>query len=367
MYKLLRTLLFMLDAELSHRLVLSGLRLLYMVPGFGALLRRATRFSSPMLEMDCMGIHFPNPVGVAAGLDKNARYYRPLLDLGFGFIELGTVTPRPQTGNSPKRMFRIPRKHAIINRMGFPSIGAEHFARNLRRHGKHGVIGVNIGKNKTTPNEKAVEDYLAAFRSIYGLADYVAINISSPNTPHLRTFHQQDKLLELLTPLKNEQVMLGKTRRVYMPIALKVSPDLKDEEIDNIARIAVEQKLDAIIATNTTISREGIEDELLSTEPGGLSGRPLKDKSTEVIRKFYNRLQGKVPIIGVGGIENADDAWNKMVAGADLLQIYTGFIYEGPMLAKHICTGLARRVQASGCESLKEALAKARSGIHMMR
>lgn len=359
--------MFTLDAELSHRLVLNLLRFTYLIPGIGVLLRMTARFSNDGLQSEVMGIHFPNPIGIAAGLDKNARYYRPLLDLGFGSIELGTVTPKPQSGNSPKRMFRLPSKRAIINRMGFPSIGVEHFARNLRRHGKHGVIGVNIGKNKTTPNERAVEDYLAAFRAVYGLADYVAINISSPNTPHLRAFHQHDKLIELLEPLKNEQEMLGKTRRVYMPIALKISPDLNDEEIENIARIAVDQRLDAIIATNTTISRDGIEDELLSTEPGGLSGQPLKDKSTEVIRKFYNHLQGKVPIIGIGGIENADDAWEKMVAGADLLQIYTGFIYEGPMLAKNICVGLAKRVQASGFETLTEAVKQARTGIHLMR
>jgi len=357
----------MMDAEFSHRLVLGALRFVYLVPGVGALLRALTKSSAASLETEVMGIRFPNPVGIAAGLDKNARYYRPLLDLGFGFVELGTVTAKPQRGNSPKRMFRLPAKRAIINRMGFPSIGAEHFARNLRHHGKPGVIGVNIGKNKTTPNEKAVEDYLLAFRAVYGLADYVAINISSPNTPHLRAFHQQDKLNELIEPLKNEQIMLGKTRRVYMPIALKVSPDLGDDDIANIAKIAIDKKLDAIIATNTTISRDGIEDELLSTEPGGLSGQPLKDKSTAVIRKFYNHLHGKVPIIGVGGIENADDAWEKLVAGADLVQVYTGFIYEGPMLARDICAGLEKRVQASGFDNLAAALEQARTGVHMMR
>lgn len=367
MYKIIRSLLFTLDAEFSHRLVLGLLRVIYIVPGVGALLRLATRVPNEGLQTEIMGITFPNPVGIAAGLDKNARYYRPLLDLGFGFVELGTVTAKPQRGNSPKRMFRLPSKRAIINRMGFPSIGAESVARNLRRQGKPGVVGVNIGKNKTTPNDRAVDDYLSAFRAVYGLADYVAINISSPNTPHLRAFHQQDKLTELIEPLKNEQEMLGKTRRVYMPIALKVSPDLSDEDIDNIARIAIEQRLDAIIATNTTVSRDGIEDELLSTEPGGLSGQPLKDRSTEVIRKFYNRLQGKVPIIGVGGIENTNDAWEKMLAGADLLQVYTGFIYEGPMLANSICAGLLKRVQASGFETLTEAVNQARTGVHLMR
>jgi dihydroorotate dehydrogenase len=367
LYKFFRSLLFMLDAEFSHRLVLNTLRFVYFIPGIGKLIRAITRSPNTGLETELMGIRFPNPVGIAAGLDKNGHYYRPLLDLGFGFVELGTVTPKPQRGNAPKRMFRLPRHRAIINRMGFPSVGVEHFARGLRRRGKPGVIGVNIGKNKTTTNEHAVDDYIAAFRSVYGLADYVAINISSPNTPHLRAFHQQDKLNDLLEPLKNEQEMLGKTRRVYMPIALKVSPDLNDEDIASIAKIAIEKRLDAIIATNTTISREGIEEELLASEPGGLSGQPLKQRSTEVIRKFYNHLQGKVPIIGVGGIENADDAWEKMVAGADLVQVYTGFIYEGPMLAKNICVGLSKRVQASGFDSLTAAVNQARTGIHLMR
>lgn len=367
MYKILRSLLFMMDAEFSHRLVLNLLRFVYLFPGVGALFRVITRAPNTGLETELMGIRFPNPVGVAAGLDKNAHYYRPLLDLGFGFVELGTVTPKPQRGNSPKRMFRLPRKRAIINRMGFPSIGAEHFARNLRRQGKPGVVGVNIGKNKTTPNERAVDDYIAAFRAVYGIADYVAINISSPNTPHLRAFHEHDKLNELLESLKNEQEMLGKTRRVYMPIALKISPDLSDEDIANIAKLAIEKRLDAIIATNTTVSREGIEDELLSSEPGGLSGQPIKSKSTEVIRKLYNHLQGKVPIIGVGGIEDADDAWEKMVAGADLIQVYTGFIYEGPMLARNICAGLRKRVQASGFDTLAAAVQQARTGVHLMR
>lgn len=367
MYKFLRSLLFLLDAELSHRLVLNLLRVLYLIPGVGWLFRTLTDCTNKGLGQTIMGIDFPNPVGLAAGLDKNARYFRPLLDFGFGFIELGTVTPRPQSGNSPKRMFRLPAKQAIINRMGFPSVGVDHFARSLRRHGKAGVIGVNIGKNKTTPNDRAVEDYLTAFRAVYGLADYVAINISSPNTPHLRAFHQQDKLIELVEPLKNEQEMLGKTRRVYMPIALKVSPDLTDDEIASIAQVALTHKLDGIIATNTTISREGVEDELLSSEPGGLSGQPLKDRSTEVIRKLYNHLQGRIPIIGVGGIQTADDAWEKMVAGADLIQLYTGFIYEGPMVASRICAGLARRVEASGYESLSEAITNARSGVRLMR
>jgi len=357
----------MLDAEFSHRLVLNALRFIYLIPGVGKLLRAITRTPSTGLETEIMGIRFPNPVGVAAGLDKNGHYYRPLLDLGFGFVEIGTVTLKPQPGNAPKRMFRLPRQRALINRMGFPSVGVEHFARSLRRQGKPGVIGVNIGKNKTTPNERAVEDYIAAFRAVYGLADYVAINISSPNTPHLRAFHQQEKLNDLLEPLKNEQEMLGKTRRVYMPIALKVSPDLSDEDIENIAKLAMDKKLDAIIATNTTVSRNGIEEELLSSEPGGLSGQPLKKLSTEVIRKFYNHLEGKVPITGVGGIENADDAWEKLVAGADLIQVYTGFVYEGPMLARNICAGLNKRVQASGFDSLTAAVKQARTGVHLMR
>jgi dihydroorotate dehydrogenase len=251
--------------------------------------------------------------------------------------------------------------------MGFNSIGAEAFVRNLRKQGRPGIIGINIGKGKDTANEQTIEDYLKTFTAVYAYADYVAINISSPNTPGLRDLQDRQKLDELLGRLKHEQVALGKTRRVYVPIAIKISPDLDDDRITAIAQLALTHRLDAIIATNTTISRPGVEGHPCACEHGGLSGRPLKDLSTAAIKKLYSQLQGRVPIIGLGGVENAEDAWEKLVAGADLIQIYTALIYQGPRVVQDIVSGLARRVETSGCATLAETVAKARSGIRLMR
>ncbi|MEE8481730.1 MAG: dihydroorotate dehydrogenase (quinone) [Acidiferrobacterales bacterium] len=367
MYPLLRTLLFLLDAETSHRLTLTFLRIVNKIPGMAMLLRALYRPQSKALAVDIMGLHFPNPVGLAAGLDKNAECTRVMSNLGFGGVEIGTVTPRPQPGNETKRLFRLPQHRALINRMGFPSIGIDAFLNNLRRNNKSGVVGINIGKNKNTPNDKAIDDYLSAFRATYSSADYIAINISSPNTPNLRDLQSSDALDDLLKALKHEQIMLGKTLGIYVPIALKISPDLDQAELVAIADMVLKHKLDAIIATNTTIDRDGVEGELLATEIGGLSGRPLKEKSTQVVRILYNHLKGKIPIIGVGGIENANDAWDRLVAGADFLQIYTGFIFEGPAIIKRICRGLEKRISASGCKTLTEAVEVARTGVHLMR
>lgn len=367
MYPVLRTLLFLLDAETSHQLTLSFLRITNRIPGVGALLRALYRPQADTLAVDIMGLHFPNPVGLAAGLDKNAECLPALFNIGFGAVEIGTVTPQSQPGNEAKRLFRLPKQHALINRMGFPSIGVEAFLKNLRGDEKTGLIGINIGKNKYTPNDQAIGDYLSAFQAVYANADYVAINISSPNTPNLRDLQSVNALDELLKALKREQIMLGKTRRIYVPIALKIAPDLDEAELVSIANLALEHKLDAIIATNTTIDRTGVEDELLATEIGGLSGRPLRERSTQVVRILYNHLKGKIPIIGVGGIENADDAWDRLVAGADLVQVYTGFIYQGPAIVKHICRGLEKRVATAGCKTLTEAIDKARTGVHLMR
>ena len=365
--KLLRPILFLLDAELSHRLTLACLRFFYLVPGMHQLMQFAFARLTPSLPTNIMGIDFPNPVGLAAGLDKNAKYAQPFADVGFGWVELGTVTPRKQAGNPGKRIFRLPEHAAIINRMGFASVGVDRFLRNLQRFGKGGIIGINIGKNRTTPIGNATDDYLSAMQAVYPYADYIAVNISSPNTSHLRDLQKQENLDALLGGLKNEQIMLGKTRRHYVPLAVKIAPDLTDEEIKTIAELVVKHKIDAVIATNTTVTRPMVEDDIRASEGGGLSGRPLKALSTELIRKLYNNLQGRVPIIGVGGIENASDAWDKMVAGADLLQIYTGFIYEGPAIVRRIVRKLKRRVHSSGCSNLQEAISKARSGIHLMR
>jgi len=367
LYPLLRTLLFLLDAETSHRLTLFLLRIGNRIPGLSVLLRALYRPQSDVLAVELMGRHFPNPVGLAAGLDKNAECVPAFFNFGFGAVEVGTVTPNPQPGNASKRLFRLPKQHALINRMGFPSIGVDAFLKNLRKNNKSGVIGINIGKNKVTPNDKAIDDYVTAFRAVYASADYIAINISSPNTPNLRDLQSSNALDDLLQALKREQVMLGKTRLLYVPLALKIAPDLDDAELAAIADLALKHKLDAIIATNSTIDRDGVENELLATETGGLSGRPLKERATQVVRILYNRLKGSIPVIGVGGIENADDAWDRLVAGADLIQVYTGFVYQGPAIVKRICRGLEKRVVAAGCKTLTEAVEKARTGVHLMR
>jgi dihydroorotate dehydrogenase len=367
LYPLLRHLLFLIDAEQAHRIVLLLLRAVHAIPGVGALMRAVFRVNHPALATEVMGLRFPNPVGLAAGLDKNGECYGALMDLGFGSVEIGTVTPLPQPGNPKRRIFRLPAQHAVINRMGFPSDGLEGVLPRLTCGTRRGILGVNIGKNKQTPNERAVDDYLEVLRAVYACADYVTINVSSPNTPQLRELQNRTNLGALLAALKSEQIMLGKTRRVYVPIALKVSPDLGIDELNTVAELVREHRIDAVVATNTTIERTGVEHELLATETGGLSGQPLKQRSTEVIRQLYNQLRGEIPIIGVGGIETADDAWEKLVAGADLVQVYTGFIYRGPMIARTICKGLSRRTAAAGCDTLREAVEKARSGVHLMR
>lgn len=358
MYKLLRPLLFRLDAETSHYLAFGALRALSRVPGARACLRRRP----PPLPVEVMGLKFPNPVGLAAGLDKNADLAPILADFGFGFLELGTVTPRPQPGNPKPRLFRLPAQRAVINRMGFNNVGLAQFLNNEYQWECACLIGINIGKNKDTPLEHAVDDYLAALRAVYPHADYVTINISSPNTPGLREMQSQEHLDELLRALKADQAALAGIHGRYVPMAVKIAPDLDDSQIAAIAELVLKHGVDAVIATNTTTARPGLEQEPLAKQAGGLSGRPLKPLSTAVIRKLYTHLLGKIPIIGVGGIETADDAWDKLVAGADLVQIYTVFIYEGPGVVKRILRGLADKVAASGCATLADAVAKARGG-----
>jgi dihydroorotate dehydrogenase len=308
-----------------------------------------------------MGLHFPNPVGLAAGLDKEARCIAPLTTFGFGFLELGTVTPLPQQGNPKPRLFRLTRHAAIINRMGFNSSGLTIFLANLAAQPHSGVIGINIGKNKLTPESQVLDDYLTGLRAVYAHADYVTLNVSSPNTPDLRNLQQEAPLAALLAALKSEQEILTRTHGRYVPIALKIAPDLDKNEIDSIARLLMAHRMDAVIATNTTITRPGLEHEPLARETGGISGQPLSVLSTQVIRRLYATLQGRVPIIGVGGIGNADDAWKKLIAGADLIQIYTALIYRGPGVVSEIVRGLAKKVQALGASNLADALRHARN------
>ncbi len=365
MYKLLRALLFRLEAETSHRLALAALRRLYRVPGVSSLLRALYARRVPALPIEVMGLHFPNPVGLAAGLDKNAECVGPLAALGFGFLELGTVTPLPQTGDSRPRLFRLARHHALINRMGFPSVGLEVFLTNLRRAGRPCLLGINIGKNRDTPLEQAADDYLQALRAVYAHADYVAVNVSSPNTPGLRALQTGGVLGRLLASLKAEQATLAAQHGRYVPLALKISPDLGDSELADISRLVRVHRIDAVIATNTTVARPGLAHEPLAQEPGGLSGAPLKALANDVIRKLYKHLRGEIPIIGVGGIETVEDAWEKLVAGAAILQVYTALIYEGPGLVRKIVEGLAQKTEAMGCRRLAEAVAKARTSIKM--
>jgi dihydroorotate dehydrogenase len=360
LYRLIRPLLFALDAETSHGLSFRLLHLFYFIPGVRTLVRRCFKQRVPALPVTLMGLHFSNPVGLAAGLDKNAEHLAPLADFGFGGLELGTVTPRPQPGNPRPRLFRLPHQAALINRMGFNNVGIEAFLRNLQRQDRPCPIGINIGKNKDTPLERALEDYLTALRAVYAHADYVTVNISSPNTAGLRDLQGEENLDALLRALKSEQAGLAKIHGRYVPIALKIAPDLNDDQIAAIAKLVREHRFDAVIATNTTIARPGLEHEPRAVEVGGLSGRPLKSLSTKVIRGLYRHLQGQVPIIGVGGVENADDAWDKLVAGADLIQIYSALIYQGPAVVRDIVTGLAAHVQQSGAPTLAAAIARAR-------
>ena len=329
MYKLARSALFCLSAETAHDVALD------MIGAGGRLgLTRWAAPDVPSQPREVMGLTFNNPVGLAAGLDKNADYMDGLGNLGFGFIELGTVTPLAQPGNPTPRMFRIPEKEAIINRMGFNNKGVDHLVANVQRSQYQGIIGINIGKNLSTPVEDANSDYLTCLRKVYSHADYIAVNLSSPNTPGLRKLQYGEALKSLLSALKEEQRILAEQQDRKVPIAIKIAPDMTDEEIIGIASELLAFELDGVIATNTTLDRGAVTGLPNAEEAGGLSGAPLSNKSTEVIRLLASELSGKLPIIGVGGIMDADTAADKIKAGASLVQVYSGFIYRGPSLIK---------------------------------
>ena len=362
MYSLVRPLLFTLDPEHSHTLTLGLLRAAWRAPGVAELARRRYTARTPSLPVEVMGLRFPNPLGLAAGLDKEAHCLAPLFDFGFGFLELGTVTPQPQPGNPKPRLFRLPAHDALVNRMGFNSAGLDAFLTQLQAQPRRGLIGINLGKNKDTPADHALDDYLIGLRAVYAHADYVTINVSSPNTPGLRALQEEAALAALLAGLKAEQTRLAALHGRYVPLALKIAPDLDDDAIDAIAGLLLAHRLDAVIATNTTLTRPGLNQEPKAQEPGGLSGAPLRTLSTHVIRRLYASLQGKIPIIGVGGVFTADQAWEKLVAGAELVQIYTALIYRGPGVVREIVAGLKERVRASGADNLTAALRHARTG-----
>ncbi len=338
-YPLLRKILFSLDPETAHGLGMSGIEFVHRA-GIACLMAKPPAAH----PVELMGLTFPNPVGLAAGLDKNGEHVDALAALGFGFIEIGTVTPRPQPGNPKPRMFRITEKQAIINRMGFNNDGVDKLLGNIAgsqfaRRG--GILGINIGKNFDTPIEKAADDYLICLERVYAAASYVAVNISSPNTKNLRELQKDDALDALLGSLKAEQARLADKHGKYAPLVLKIAPDLEDIQIQSIADLLRQHRMDGVIATNTTLSRDGVEGLPNAQETGGLSGAPVFERSTAVQTKLAAALAGEVPIIGVGGIMGGEEAAAKIKAGARLVQLYTGFIYKGPELVGEAARAIA--------------------------
>ena len=337
MYKtIIRPLFFSFDPEKIHYFTFSLIRFFHKI-GFGSIFRSIYKVENPKLERELFGLKFSNPVGLAAGFDKDAKLYKELSNFGFGFIEIGTVTPKPQPGNEKPRLFRLKEDAAIINRMGFNNGGVEEAVERLKGNDKV-LIGGNIGKNKTTPNEEAVNDYIICFEALFDYVDYFVVNVSSPNTPNLRALQEKKPLTDLLQTLQDRNNLKEKRK----PILLKIAPDLTEEQLLDIIEIVETTKIDGVIATNTTISREGISSEN-KKELGGLSGKPLAKRATEVIRFLSEKSNKAFPIIGVGGIHSANDALEKLEAGASLVQLYTGFIYEGPGLIKQINKAIIKR------------------------
>ncbi|SUJ24862.1 Dihydroorotate dehydrogenase (quinone) [Sphingobacterium spiritivorum] len=341
MYKLIKPFFFSMNPESAHHTVTGGLQTFTKIWGAKSLLKSIYTVEDKRLEREVFGLKFKNPVGLAAGFDKNGEYIDEMVNFGFGFIEIGTVTPRPQPGNDKPRMFRLVSDKALINRMGFNNQGADVAAGRLRHLKQRGniIIGGNIGKNKVTPNEDAVLDYIYGFKALFDYVDYFVVNVSSPNTPGLRDLQEKEPLMNILRQLMD----INNKDGVSKPILLKIAPDLTDSQLDDIVEIVQETKIAGVIATNTTISRDGLQsDPNLVKETGGVSGKPLTNRSTEVIRYLADKSGRSFPIIGVGGIHSAQDAIEKLDAGASLIQVYTGFIYEGPGLISDICKGILK-------------------------
>lgn len=339
MYGLARPFLFGLDAERGHSLGLKAIEMAYRT-GTSPLLARPV---APM-PTKALGLTFPNPVGLAAGLDKNGAHIDALLALGFGFVEIGTVTPRPQPGNPKPRMFRLPQHQAVINRLGFNNEGVDVLVRNVERaRRKNGLLGINIGRNKDTSNDRAASDYLYCLERVYPLADYITVNISSPNTAGLRELQEEQALRHLIGALRESQEELGAQHGKRVPMLVKIAPDLSDKDIDAVARVLRDLSVDGVIATNTTVSRISVQEHRLAHETGGLSGAPLMSQSTMVLRKLRTRLPDHIPVIGVGGILSGADAVAKMSAGASLVQCYTGLVYRGPELVGECVEAIRRR------------------------
>ena len=332
-YKIARSLLFKLDAEKAHDVSINGLRALQSL-GLTPLLEPNLK-NNPI---NIMGLNFPNRIGLAAGLDKSGQCINGFGSMGFGFVEVGTITPKPQSGNPKPRLFRLKEHNAIINRMGFNNPGIEKAIDNIIKSSKGygGIVGINIGKNKITPNAQALDDYMKGLRSFYNIADYIAVNVSSPNTSGLRELQSPEYARKLISPLMKERDLLSHQYEKIVPIAVKLDPDMQQDQIMALAELFLELKIDAVIATNTTVSRDKVQDHNLSQELGGLSGKPLHSQSNDAIHNFKNSLNDEIPIIGVGGILSKKDAEEKIEAGAKLLQIYTGLIYKGPALIREL-------------------------------
>jgi dihydroorotate dehydrogenase len=327
MYALLRPLLFKLDAEQAHHFTLDGLARAYRL----GLLQKVAHHTCPAT---LMGLSLPNPVGLAAGLDKNGQYIDALAALGFGFIEIGTVTPKAQAGNPKPRLFRVPEHQAVINRMGFNNQGIDAMIQNIEKSRFNGILGINIGKNATTPIENAADDYLICLEKAYAHAGYITVNISSPNTQNLRALQGSDELSALLSALKNKQAHLAAAHGRYVPLAVKIAPDLNEQQVADIAHAAIQTEIDGIIATNTTIDKSALGHHPLAGEQGGLSGAPVREASNRVLKQLLAELEGKLPVIGVGGILSGADAAAKLHMGAAAVQVYSGLIYRGPALVK---------------------------------
>jgi dihydroorotate dehydrogenase len=362
LYSLIRPILFRLPAESAHEFALKALRC-SLSTSFAREAVAKRLASRDFGSLNRFGLEFSNPIGLAAGFDKNGSYIRELAALGFGFIEVGTVTHQPQPGNPKPRLFRLPRDRALINRLGFNNVGAAQVAENLRHHRPACVIGVNIGKSRNVAIEDAVPDYLASFDAAHEVADYIAVNVSSPNTPNLRELQAASLLKELLTALqqRNQELSSHRTK----PLLLKIAPDLSESELEQIVAVAIEANIAGIIATNTTTRRDGLQTraaEVHRLGDGGLSGAPLRSRSNEVISLIFNLTHGKLPIIGVGGVFSADDAWEKICAGASLIQLYTGFIYEGPSVVRRINEGLAAIMKREGFAAIDEAVGSQANG-----
>ena len=345
LYNLFRSLVFLLPAEKAHYFTVNLLKLSLKVPFSKLLFKKLFFLESPLIQRTVFGIDFPNPIGLAAGFDKNATCFNEMEYCGFGFVEIGTVTPLAQDGNDKPRLFRLKKDKAIINRMGFNNNGMAEAVENLKRKspGSKLIIGGNIGKNKITSNENAIDDYIVSFKALFEYVDYFVVNVSSPNTPDLRALQEKEPLKKILAALQ----LVNESYPKKKPLLLKIAPDLSNEQLDDIVEIMLELKMDGIVATNTTIQRTGLVADDLHVEKigaGGLSGKPLSQRSTEVIRYIHQKSKGAFPIMGVGGIHSVEDALEKLDAGATLLQIYTGFIYEGPMLNKRINKAILTRL-----------------------